>query len=274
VRESFLEDINNILNTGEVPNLMGPDDMEEIIGDIRPLAKEAGLVETRDILLKYFVQLVRENLHIVLTFSPVGDKLRNRCRQFPSITNCCTIDWFDKWPDEALYSVAEREYKAQEHLGIGEFTSVLASLSVEIHQTVISYTGKYWEELRRMNYVTPTSYLELIKLYIEQLKVQQNILPLKIRKYTVGLQTLSETNDEVSKLQKKIIEFQPILEQKVKDNAVLLIDLEIKQKYANEQEAICTAETTEAQVMADEVNEIKANCQADLDAAMPILLMA
>lgn len=58
--------------------------------------------------MKMFVQLTRQNLHIVLAFSPVGEKLRNRCRQFPSIINCCTIDWFDKWPNEALYSVAER----------------------------------------------------------------------------------------------------------------------------------------------------------------------
>ena len=80
VRESFLEDINNILNTGEVPNLWAVEDLEEIIADIRPLAKEAGLYDSRDVLLKYFVYLVRENLHIVLAFSPVGEKLRNRCR--------------------------------------------------------------------------------------------------------------------------------------------------------------------------------------------------
>ena len=54
--------------------------MEEIITDIRPLAKEAGLYDARDVLLKHFVHLVRSNLHIVLAFSPVGEKLRNRCR--------------------------------------------------------------------------------------------------------------------------------------------------------------------------------------------------
>ena len=53
--ESFLEDINNILNTGEVPSLWLPEDLEEIINDIRPLAKEAKVEETRDALLKYFV---------------------------------------------------------------------------------------------------------------------------------------------------------------------------------------------------------------------------
>lgn len=80
IKESFLEDINNVLNTGEVPNLMAIDDMEEIIGDMRVIVKERGLFESREIMLKLFVQLVRENLHIVLTFSPVGEKLRNRCR--------------------------------------------------------------------------------------------------------------------------------------------------------------------------------------------------
>jgi dynein heavy chain len=112
VRESFLEDINNILNTGEVPNLWAVEDLEEIIADVRPLAKEAGLYDSRDVLLKHFVYLVRENLHIVLAFSPVGDKLRNRCRQFPSIINCCTIDWFERWPQDALSSVATKEYGA------------------------------------------------------------------------------------------------------------------------------------------------------------------
>lgn len=40
VYESFLEDINNVLNTGEISNLFGPDDFEEILNDIRPIAKE------------------------------------------------------------------------------------------------------------------------------------------------------------------------------------------------------------------------------------------
>ena len=104
--------------------------MEEIMGDMRVIVKERGLFESREVMLKLFVQLVRENLHIVLAFSPVGEKLRNRCRQFPSIINCCTIDWYEKWPDEALHSVALKEYSANEHLGIGDYKEQLAQLSV------------------------------------------------------------------------------------------------------------------------------------------------
>jgi dynein heavy chain len=38
--------------------------------------------------------------------SPIGDALRIRCRKYPALVNCCTIDWFFPWPEEALITVA------------------------------------------------------------------------------------------------------------------------------------------------------------------------
>lgn len=38
--------------------------------------------------------------------SPIGEVFRARLRQFPSLVNCCTIDWFNEWPAQALESVA------------------------------------------------------------------------------------------------------------------------------------------------------------------------
>jgi dynein heavy chain len=51
---------------------------------------------------------VRKYLHVVLCFSPVGDKFRIRARQFPALVNCTQFDWFHGWPSEALISVAQR----------------------------------------------------------------------------------------------------------------------------------------------------------------------
>ena len=81
-----------------------------------------------------------------------------------------------------------------------------------VHNSVVDFSDSFYNELRRKNYVTPTSYLELLKLYIEMMKYQQSVLPNKINKYTVGLETLRETNEEVEKLKQKIIEMQPQLE--------------------------------------------------------------
>ncbi|VEL30883.1 unnamed protein product [Protopolystoma xenopodis] len=61
---------------------------------------------TKETVWKYFRACCSARLHIVLAMSPVGPSLRNRCRDFPGIVNCTTIDWFFPWPEQALYAVA------------------------------------------------------------------------------------------------------------------------------------------------------------------------
>jgi len=45
-------------------------------------------------LFNFFISRCRDQLHIVLAMSPIGDAFRDRLRKFPSLVNCCTIDWF------------------------------------------------------------------------------------------------------------------------------------------------------------------------------------
>jgi dynein heavy chain len=200
VTETFLEDINNILNSGEVPNLYASDELEKIVGMVRPLAKAAGKPETRESILQYYVYLVRENLHIVLCMSPIGAGFRTRCRMFPSLVNCCTIDWFNAWPEDALFSVAQRMFESQISLGIGDYVDALSNMCNKMHRTVEKETANFFNELKRYNYTTPTSYLELIKLYVEILKTQQEKISLNEKRYRIGLEKLKETEEIVAKL--------------------------------------------------------------------------
>merc|ERR1719230_2411354 len=77
---------------------------------VRPAARQEGkaLEGTPTQLYAYFVERCRKMLSIVLCFSPIGDAWRSRLRQFPSLVNCCTIDWFTEWPPDALVAVAEK----------------------------------------------------------------------------------------------------------------------------------------------------------------------
>ena len=38
--DSFLEDINNLLNSGEIPNLYSPDEFDEILSKTKEFAKK------------------------------------------------------------------------------------------------------------------------------------------------------------------------------------------------------------------------------------------
>ena len=56
--------------------------------------------------MQHFLENAKNNVHLVLAMSPIGEDFKRRLRMFPSLVNCCTIDWFLPWPREALESVA------------------------------------------------------------------------------------------------------------------------------------------------------------------------
>jgi dynein heavy chain len=58
-QESFVEDISNLLNTYEVPNLLQPADLATTFENIRPRAKAAGMDGNKDQLYSFFLQEVR-----------------------------------------------------------------------------------------------------------------------------------------------------------------------------------------------------------------------
>mmetsp|Transcript_49834 Transcript_49834/g.161193 ORF Transcript_49834/g.161193 Transcript_49834/m.161193 type:complete len:2904 (-) Transcript_49834:280-8991(-) len=270
VKEGFLEDINNVLNTGEVPNLFAPDEVEQIIGYTRPLAKAAGKVEARTVIWQHFVQLIRENLHIVLAFSPIGEGFRARCRQFPSIINCASIDWFDPWPDEALIAVAERYYKeAPKELQLELILSQLSQVSAVIHRSSGSAADEFFEKLRRRTYMTPTSYLELIRLFTDLLGFKKGDLTMKLSRYKVGAQRLDETSHVVDKLKVDLTRMQPIIEQGKKETAELIIQVDKEEAIAKEKAQACEVDEKEAGEAAAAANEIKTECQRELDEALP-----
>jgi dynein heavy chain, axonemal len=111
--ESFVEDLSNMLSSGEVPNLFAADEKLALCEVVRAHAKRAfGNKQASDMtqpqLYSYFVTRVRANLHVVLAFSPIGGAFRDRLRKYPSIVNCCAIDWFTAWPQDALQAVAHK----------------------------------------------------------------------------------------------------------------------------------------------------------------------
>ena len=67
----FLEDVNNVFNSGEVPNLWENEEKDEINKEMQEEADRLGVEDK----YKFFVSRIRDNLSIVLCLSPVGESL-------------------------------------------------------------------------------------------------------------------------------------------------------------------------------------------------------
>ncbi|XP_053520536.1 dynein axonemal heavy chain 6 [Artibeus jamaicensis] len=271
VVEEFLEDINNILNSGEVPNLFEKDELEQVLAATRPKAKEVGISEgNRDEVFQYFISRIRQKLHIVLCMSPVGEAFRSRCRMFPSLVNCCTIDWFVQWPREALLSVS-KTFFSNIDTGSDELKVKLSLMCVNVHLSVSNMAERYYTELRRRYYTTPTSYLELINLYLIMLSEKRKQLVSARDRVKNGLTRLLETNVLVDKMKLDLSALEPVLLTKSQDVEALMDKLAVDQENADQVRNIVQEDEATAKVKAEETQAIADDAQRDLEEALPAL---
>merc|ERR1719281_799046 len=266
--ETFLEEVSSILNTGEVPNLYANEDKMEIMEKCSKGANAAGRNGPNEI-FAWYVEQCRKYLHIVLAMSPIGAAFRNRLRAFPSLVNCCTIDWFMDWPADALSTVAG-QFLAQIEMEENIRTNVV-KVMVDCQLVVTELTDKYRTEAKRHFYVTPSSYLELINSFVGMLnKERKNVSQAKWR-YDVGLEKIADAASQVAALQKDLEDLQPVLEVKAKECSEIMARVETEKAAAEEKQIVVDEEARAANQCAEEASVIKADCERDLEAAMPAL---
>lgn len=273
----ILEDINNLLNTADVPNLFQEEDFLPLIDKIKTNAKRNGLTAiaetgTNTQAYDYFIETVKRHLHIVLVVSPVGDSLKNRIRNFPSIVNCTNIIYFKQWPQQALEHVAENSL--QDLFLPAETQSSLVKGCKYFHETAMKISKQYREIEGRFNYVTPSSYLELIKLFKLLLARQKTKIENFIQNYKTGVHKLLITAEKVKVLEAQLIEKKPILIQMNEETSKLAeeikaqaLAMEPTKQQVEKEEALVNERVKEAELINEE-------CEKDLSKAKPKLKQA
>lgn len=147
--------------------LLAKDEQDMIVNDIRPLMKAESptTVDSYENLYSFFLNRVRNNLHLALCFSPVGDKFSRRAREFPGLINGVTIDWFLPWPEDALTTVSSASIDVFDMACPEEVKNSLKLMMGHVHVFVTAACSEYFEKFRRHVYVTPKSYLSFIQAY-------------------------------------------------------------------------------------------------------------
>ncbi|KAJ9446655.1 Dynein-1-beta heavy chain [Diplonema papillatum] len=270
ILEQFLEDVNNILNTGEVPNLFEQTELDEVNQAMKSVCMQEGLPCTKVSLYVRFQRFVKQNLHMSVCMSPLGEPFRNRLRKFPALVNCCTIDWFAAWPEQALHSVA-REFFTQVEGLTPKNQEQCIEMCVYMHQSVEKISGKFKDALRRHVYVTPTSYLELLNTFKTVMQEQRGLINTTKMRMINGLDKLADTELKVADLQQDLKISQPKLAEAQVQIKVLLEQVDVDTKLADETRSAAFIDESQAKEKAEEVGQIRDSAQAILDVALPAL---
>ncbi len=224
--DAFLEDLSNVLTSGDVPGLYNNEELRTIrdsVGEImrKEIQATAGaasaaagqqqLSEMQEQTYAKFITNVTSNLHVVLCFSPVGTRFRNYCRDYPAILNTTACIWFLGWPDYALAEVANKFVK---DIGIPEKQRAnIANVIALMHTSAQEVAERMRQEKRRTFYITPTHYMDLMRGYVRIMDEKGKELEQIKAKLTNGLLKFKETekkadamNTESSQKKQKNIE--------------------------------------------------------------------
>lgn len=271
--EGFLEYMNQILMTGEVAGLFPKDELDAIVNDIRPVMKatKPHLPDTWDNLYSFFLERVRDNLHVVLCFSPVGDKFARRARQFPGLINGCTIDWFLPWPEEALTSVSSKFIDAFPMACPDAAKEPLKLMMGHVHVFVTQACQEYYEKYRRHVYVTPKSYLSFIQGYKTLYSKKLAFVEQLAKNINNGLQKMFEAKDDVGKMKVDLGIKNKELEVAAKEAETLLKSISENTAIAEKEKAKVAVIVANVTAKASEIKTVKDDAEKDLAAAKPAL---
>eukprot|EP00792_Barthelona_sp_PAP020_P009037 TRINITY_DN3265_c0_g2_i1.p1 TRINITY_DN3265_c0_g2~~TRINITY_DN3265_c0_g2_i1.p1 ORF type:complete len:4670 (+),score=1289.10 TRINITY_DN3265_c0_g2_i1:29-14038(+) len=273
--EIFFEDINNILSNGQIPQLFEGDELMALREELTTLYRSncKGQPETHELMWAFFIERVRTNLHVVLCMSPVGDAFRDRVRQFPALVSCTTIDWFNRWPADALLEVAERGLEDLEKIE-PKIRKRIAEVLVSCHTLVEEESDRMGFELRRSNFVTPTSFLQLVEMYVGLNKNKEKEIVKNKGKLETGLSKLLATRKEVEVMTVKLDHTKIEVANNANECDALLVELIAKRtdvdaqaQQVEQQKEILSREEADLKVQARQASE-------DLDRVMPILAKA
>lgn len=299
----FLEAMNALLASGEVPGLFEGDEYNALMSACRDSAARDGVIlDSDEELWRRFTNIVQRNLHVVFTVNPSGGDWKNRSTTSPALFNRCVVDWFGTWSSKAMGEVG-KEFTLKQDLGdaesvggswgIGEGEQIMARVAEVfegnggLRQAVVAALVDFHAAAKEIaeiaanepssvarTFLSPRDYLTLIQNFMMCLKARREEIEDLQLHTNAGLEKLRQTQENVAELKQSLNEKTRVLREKESLANEKLQQMVADQNVAEKRKIEAEKMSAEVKVQQVAIDTRKEEAQRDLDEAEPALRSA
>jgi dynein heavy chain len=230
-------------------------------------------------------------------------------RRSPLALVVCSVDWYQAWPHEALLSTAT-SMLADPSLPLSpELRLSVSHLCVDVHEDASRLAARYVSQMRRVTYITPSSFTELIIVFKRLLTEKTRAITDEGARLTSSVNKLIETSAMVAKMKEQVCcrfanlcvavvvaagapslfrlpcaavvcdrlrrllvqleQLQPILRQNAVETEEVIRELDVESREVESIRTVVAKDEAIAEAKALEAHTIQMECESDLAAAIP-----
>ena len=193
----YLDMINSLLSSGEVPGLYTTEELEPLLTSLREKASNEGFSGN---LITFFSQCVKANLHIILIMDSTNPSFVQNCESNPALYKRCQIHWLETWSDNTMAKMPKLLLTKTEKVegeGIGAKDAKKKERRVSGGEALLDSFHRIHASVPD---ATVRNYVTLIKSYQSVYAREKTQIMSRQTKLTKGVSKLVEAKDVVRKL--------------------------------------------------------------------------
>eukprot|EP01116_Phalansterium_solitarium_P024805 TRINITY_DN91_c0_g1_i4.p1 TRINITY_DN91_c0_g1~~TRINITY_DN91_c0_g1_i4.p1 ORF type:complete len:4085 (+),score=2013.94 TRINITY_DN91_c0_g1_i4:171-12425(+) len=254
VKPEFIELMNSLLSSGEVPGLYTPEELEPLLQPLKDELSEQGFFGTP---FQFFVERVKQNLHVVISMDPKSDDFQQRTESNPALFTKCDIQWWETWSTQAMNALPLLLLRDVIADMPGKDAVVKGLLS--IHQSCSTFGA------------TPRQYIGLLHTYRKIYDLKRNALLEQQSRLQNGLTKLSDAALLVDQLSQDANTKKALVGEKQEQANSALIEITKSMEGATEQRqeiSTLTAQLSEEKIA---LESRKGHIEHSLSRIQPVL---
>ncbi|XP_034521541.1 LOW QUALITY PROTEIN: cytoplasmic dynein 2 heavy chain 1 [Ailuropoda melanoleuca] len=232
VHAAFLEMINSLLSSGEVPGLYTLEELEPLLLPLKDEASQDGFFGP---VFNYFTYRIQQNLHIVLIMDSANLNFIINCESNPALHKKCQVLWMEGWSDSSMRKIPEmlfsdtdgkekyNDKKRKEERKKNSVDPDFLKSFLLIHESCKAYGA------------TPSRYMTFLRVYSAISSSKKNELLKRQSHLQAGVSKLNEAKALVDELNRKAGEQSVLLKIKQDEADAALQEITVSMQDASEQ---------------------------------------